>query len=428
MLDLKRVTTDFEALRAGLLRRGPCNELEQIAAMAEQRKALIADTQTLQEQRNSQTKALKGAASDQLDAARQRMRELSDAIKQGEAGLRQLESELEALLQGVPNLPHDSVPDGASEADNPVLRQVGEPTPLGFAARSHDDLGAALGIIDMERAARVSGARFAFLCGLGARLERALIGFMLDLHTGRGDVELMTPYLVRPEAMVGTGQLPKFEEDAFHCPHGESRLYLIPTAEVPVTNFHREEILAEQDLPLRYVSFTPCFRAEAGAAGRDTKGLIRQHQFHKVELVRLVKPEDSYAEHERLVGEAEEVLKRLELPYRVVELCTGDLGFSAAKCYDIEVWLPSQQTYREISSCSNFEDFQARRASIRYRPSGPKAKPRFVHTLNGSALAVGRSLVAVLENYQQEDGSVRIPSALVPYMGGVEVIGPPRKA
>ncbi len=422
MHDLKRVTDDFDGLRQGIQRRGEVQGLDDIAAMAAQRKAIISDTQKMQQERNAKAKAMKGASKEEIDAARSSMRELSEAIKKGESAQRQLEEALRERLLVLPNIPFDDVPQGKGEDDNPVLRVVGEPTRLDFKPKSHDALGTALGVIDFERAAKVSGARFAFLRGAAAKMERALISFMLDLHTARGDEELLPPYLVRPESMLGTGQLPKFKDDAFHADFGESSLYLIPTAEVPVTNFHADEILDEAQLPLRYVAFTPCFRSEAGSAGRDTKGLIRQHQFHKVELVRFVKAEDSAAEHLALVDQAEEVLRRLELPYRVVELCTGDLGFSAARCYDIEVWLPSQNTYREISSCSNFGDFQARRANIRYRPEGPKAKPKFLHTLNGSALAVGRTLVAIFENYQQADGSVRVPKALQSYMGGLEYI------
>lgn len=424
MHDLKRVTNDFSALRAGLARRGAVPGLDEIAGLAEQRRALIAETQKLQEDRNRAQAQLKQAGPEAIAEARARMRQLSDAIKEGEAGVRQIEETLTGRLLQLPNVPHPGIPDGLDASDNPVVRQVGTAPVFGFEPLGHDVIGTRLGLLDLERAAKISGARFAVLCGVGAQLERALISFMLDVHTGRGERELLPPYLVRPEAMVGTGQLPKFEEDAFHVPFGDSRLYLIPTAEVPVTNYHRDEILEEEQLPLRYVAFTPCFRAEAGSAGRDTKGLIRQHQFHKVELVRMVHPSRSYEELEKLVDAAEEILRRLELHYRVVELCAGDLGFSAAKCYDLEVWLPSQATYREISSCSNFEDFQARRASIRFRPSGPKAKPQFVHTLNGSALAVGRTLVAVLENYQQEDGTVRVPEVLRPYLGGRERIVP----
>ena len=422
MHDLKRVTEDFSGLRQGLERRGEVKGLDAIAEMAAQRKAIIADTQALQQERNAKAKAMKGASKEEIDLARTSMRELSAAIKKGESALRQLEEDLRARLLVLPNIPFAEVPQGKGEDDNPVIRVVGEPTKLDFEAKSHDELGVALGVFDFERAAKVSGARFVFLRGAAAKMERALISFMLDLHTQRGDQEMLPPYLVRPESMLGTGQLPKFKDDAFHADFGESSLYLIPTAEVPVTNYHANEIIDEAELPLRYVAFTPCFRSEAGSAGRDTKGLIRQHQFHKVEMVRFVKAEDSAKEHEALVDQAEEVLRQLELPYRVVELCTGDLGFSAAKCYDIEVWLPSQNLYREISSCSNFADFQARRANIRYRPETPKAKPKFLHTLNGSGLAVGRTLVAIFENYQQADGSVRVPKALQSYMGGLEVM------
>ncbi|MBN2359917.1 MAG: serine--tRNA ligase [Deltaproteobacteria bacterium] len=427
MLDLKRVVNDFENVQRALLRRGPIAGLEQVAELAQQRKKLIAETQQQQEQRNRMGDQLKRAAKEEIEAARAQMRELGDAIKRGEAALRDVEAQLDELLLNIPNTPHDSVATGASSDDNPVVRVVGDRPTFGFEPKPHDVLGTALDLIDFERAGKVSGARFVFLKGLGARLERALIGFMLDLHTRRGDVELLPPYLVRPESMVGTGQLPKFEADAFHVPFGDSRLYLVPTAEVPVTNYHRGEILDEERLPLRYCAFTPCFRAEAGAAGKDTRGMIRQHQFHKVELVRFSAPGTSYQELERLVDDAEEVLRQLGLPYRVVQLCTADLGFSAAKCYDLEVWMPGQQAYREISSCSNFEDFQARRADIKYRPAGKKGKPQFVHTLNGSGLAIGRTLIAVLENYQQADGSIRIPSALVPYLGGIERIEPPSR-
>jgi len=425
MLDLKRVVNDFENVQQALLRRGPIAGLDQVAALAQQRKKLIGETQQLQEQRNRASELLKKAAKEEIEAARAQMRELGDAIKRGEGALREVEAQLDQLLLNIPNVPHSSVTTGAGSDDNPVVRVVGDKSSFSFEPKPHDVLGPALDIIDFERASKVSGARFVFLKGLGARLERALITFMLDLHTKRGDIELLPPYLVRPESMMGTGQLPKFEADAFHVPFGDSRLYLVPTAEVPVTNYHRAEIIDEERLPLRYCAFTPCFRAEAGAAGKDTRGMIRQHQFHKVELVRFTTPEQSYAEHERLTNDAEEVLRQLGLHYRVVQLCTADLGFSAAKCYDLEVWLPGQQAYREISSCSNFEDFQARRADIKYRPAGKKGKPQFLHTLNGSGLAIGRTLIAVLENYQQADGSIRVPSALVPYMGGIERIGLP---
>jgi seryl-tRNA synthetase len=349
------------------------------------------------------------------------MKGVAERIKQGEARLEQVKSAIERFLLVVPNLPDASVPVGKDAAANQEVRRVGEPRKFDFEPRGHADLGTDLGILDFERAARLSGARFAVYWAEGARLERALIQFMLDLQTSRGYTEVIPPYLVTAETLTGTGQLPKFEGDLFKTSAGDRDLYLIPTAEVPLTNLHKDEILEAAELPRKYVAFTPCFRSEAGSYGKDVRGLIRLHQFHKVELVKLTAAESSMAELESMTADAEEVLKRLGLPYRVVVLSTGDMGFSAAKTYDIEVWLPGQQTYREISSCSNCTDFQARRASLRYRPE-PGGKPRFLHTLNGSGLAVGRTLVAVLENYQQQDGSVLIPEALRPYMGGLERI------
>lgn len=347
---------------------------------------------------------------------------LGEEIKGLEVRAKELEAELEVLELTIPNLFHESVPIGTDESDNRVERSWGEPPDFGFEPKAHWDLGPELGILDFERAAKISGARFAVLRGAGAALERALISYMLDLHTGsHGYTEVLTPYLVNSESLRGTGQLPKFVEDLFKV---EGRdLFLIPTAEVPVTNLHREEVLAEEGLPVRYCAFTPCFRAEAGSYGKDVRGLIRQHQFHKVELVQLVHPARSWEALEELTGHAEAVLRGLGLPYRVVTLCSGDLGFSSAKTYDLEVWLPGQQRYREISSCSNFTDFQARRARIRFKPAGG-GKARFLHTLNGSGLAIGRTLVAVLENYQQPDGSVAVPEPLRPYMGGLERITP----
>jgi seryl-tRNA synthetase len=343
-------------------------------------------------------------------------------VKELEAKLQGIEDALSTSLLGVPNLPDDSVPTGADAEANVEVRRVGTPRAFDFKPKDHLELGAELGILDFERAAKVSGARFAVLWDQGARLERALIQFMLDLHTReRGCREVIPPYLVTAETLLGTGQLPKFESDLFKTRAGDRDLYLIPTAEVPVTNLHRDEILEAAELPKKYVSFTPCFRSEAGSYGKDVRGLVRQHQFHKVEMVRLTTPETSMDALESMVQDAEEVLKRLELPYRVVVLCTGDMGFASAKTYDLEVWLPGQDAYREISSCSNCTDFQARRANLRYRPE-PKAKPRFLHTLNGSGLAVGRTLIAVLENHQQKDGSIRIPEALRPYMGGQSAI------
>ena len=345
------------------------------------------------------------------------MKGVADEVKVLEADLQHVEAELDALLFTLPNVPDASVPVGADAAANVEVRRVGEPQRFGFAPKAHWELGPELGILDFERAARISGARFAVLWDLGARLERALVQLMLDLHTReRGYREVLPPYLVTAETLTGTGQLPKFESDLFKTRAGDRDLYLIPTAEVPVTNLHRDEILEASELPKKYAAFSPCFRSEAGSYGKDVRGLIRQHQFHKVELVKLTTPETSMAELEGMVEDAEEVLKRLSLPYRVVVLSTGDMGFAAAKTYDIEVWLPGQDAYREISSCSNCTDFQARRANLRYRPE-PRGKPRFVHTLNGSGLAVGRTLIAILENGQQPDGSVLVPEALRPYLG-----------
>jgi seryl-tRNA synthetase len=356
-----------------------------------------------------------------------RQKGVSDEIKGLEERLSAVESELERLLMVVPNLPDESVPVGRDEHGNVEVRRVGTPRAFDFEPKAHWDLGPELGILDFERGAKLSGSRFTVYRGAGARLERALIQFMLDLHTEqRGYQEIIPPYLVLPQTLVGTGQLPKFEGDLFKTRTGDRDLYLIPTAEVPLTCLHRDEILEAAQLPVKYVAFSPCFRSEAGSHGKDVRGLIRQHQFHKVELVKLTSQETSMAELESMVGDAEEVLKRLGLPYRVMTLCTGDMGFSAAKTYDIEVWLPGQQAYREISSCSNCTDFQARRAQIRYRPEA-KGKTKLVHTLNGSGLAAGRTLIAVLENYQQADGSVLVPEVLRPYMGGLERIEQPAR-
>jgi seryl-tRNA synthetase len=362
-----------------------------------------------------------GREKQDASALKGEMKGVADEVRSLEERLDGIEARLRQFLLVLPNVPDASVPVGADASANREVRRVGEPRAFAFAPKAHWDLGPELGILDFERAARISGARFAVYWDLGARLERALIQFMLDLHTARGYREVIPPYLVTAETLTGTGQLPKFEGDLFKTRAGDRDLYLIPTAEVPVTNLHRDEILGAGELPLRYVSFTPCFRSEAGSYGKDVRGLIRQHQFHKVELVKLTTPEASMEELEGMVADAEEVLRRLALPYRVVVLSTGDMGFAAAKTYDLEVWLPGQQAYREISSCSNCTDFQARRAGIRYRPDA-KAKPRLVHTLNGSGLAVGRTLIAVLENHQQADGSVAIPEALRPYMGGLDRI------
>ncbi len=427
MLDGRHVADHLDETKKALARRSPATAalLDDAGDAFARRRELILKTETLQARRNAESQAMgklaKGGDKTEFEKKRAELKTLSDEIKALETALAAAEADVEERLLGIPNTPHASTPDGASEADNVVVRSWGEQPDLGFEAKAHFDLGTALGILDFERAAKLSGARFAVLFGLGARLERALIAFMLDLHTREhGYTEVYPPFMVRAEALRGTGQLPKFEADLFKTqrsdPEDPSALYLIPTAEVPVTNLHADEILEAAQLPIAYTAYTPCFRSEAGSYGKDVRGLIRQHQFDKVELVRFVPPEQSLEQLELLTGHAEEVLKRLGLHYRVSALCAGDLGFGAEKTYDLEVWLPSQRAYREISSCSCFSDYQARRAKIRYRPE-PKAKPRFVHTLNGSALAVGRTLVAILEQYQQADGSVIVPEPLRPFMG-----------
>jgi seryl-tRNA synthetase len=386
------------------------------------RRELLQESELLKNRRNvvSQEVAKKKKNGENADAVIAEMREVGDRIKALDEEIRVIEEQLNSILLSLPNVPHSSVPVGKSEEENIELRRQGEPTTFNFEPKAHWDIAADLGLLDFEAAAKVSGSRFVFYKGIGARLERALINFMMDLHaTEHGYEEMLPPYLVNRDSMTGTGQLPKFEDDAFKIQGTE--YFLIPTAEVPVTNYHREEIINGSELPKKYVAYSACFRQEAGSAGRDTRGLIRQHQFNKVELVKLVDPETSYAELETLTKNAETVLERLGLPYRVLSLCTGDIGFSSAKTYDLEVWLPSGGTYREISSCSNFEDFQARRANIRFRREAT-GKPEFVHTLNGSGLAIGRTVAAILENYQQADGSVVVPDALVPYMGGVKII------
>ncbi|MEH6948319.1 serine--tRNA ligase [Bacillus sp. JJ634] len=425
MLDLKFLRNNFEEVKRILQYRG--EDLTDLGAFEEldvKRRELIAEVEQLKSKRNevSQQVAVLKREKKDADALIVEMREVGDRIKGLDEELRKVEAKLDMLLLSIPNIPHESVPIGETEDDNVEARKWGEVPQFTFEPKPHWDIATDLGIVDFERAAKVTGSRFVFYKGLGARLERALASFMLDLHVEEhGYEELMTPFMVNRASMTGTGQLPKFEEDAFRI---ESEDYfLIPTAEVPVTNFHRDEILNGEDLPLSYVAYTACFRSEAGSAGRDTRGLIRQHQFNKVELVKIVKPEDSYQELENLTGHAEKVLQLLGLPYRVLSMCTADLGFTAAKKYDLEVWLPNYGGYREISSCSNFEAFQGRRANIRFRRDA-KGKPESVHTLNGSGLAIGRTVAAILENYQQEDGSVIIPEVLRPYMRGVEVIKP----
>ena len=422
MLDLKYLRDNLDEVEQRLATRGEAVELGGFRALDASRRELLGEAERLKAERN-QVSALIGKTRDksQVQGEIARMKEVSARIKQLDDELRQVEEELQALLLTVPNLPDPACPVGASEADNPELRRVGTLPEFDFEPQAHWDLGEQLGILDFERAARVAGARFALLTGPGARLERALINFMLDTHLASGRyTEVLPPFLVNRDTMTGTGQLPKFEADLFHL--DDPDYFLIPTAEVPVTNLFREEILDGDRLPICYTAYTPCFRKEAGAHGRDTRGLIRQHQFNKVELVKFTRPEESDAELDKLLADAEGILQALKLPYRVVDLCTADIGFSAARTFDLEVWLPAQQAYREISSCSNFRDFQARRAGIRFRREAG-GKPEFVHTLNGSGLAVGRTLVAILENYQQADGSVVIPEVLQPYMGGREKIG-----
>ncbi|WP_077616198.1 serine--tRNA ligase [Caenibacillus caldisaponilyticus] len=425
MLDLKFVRENYDEIKKKLDKRGEdLADFEKFPSLDEKRRELIRETEALKAKRNevSQEIARKKRNKEDADALIQEMREVGERIKDLDERLRAVEEELDQLMLSIPNIPHESVPVGESEEDNVEVRRWGDLPEFDFEPKPHWEIAAKLGILDFERAAKVTGSRFVFYKGLGARLERALINFMMDLHSEEhGYKEMWPPFLVNRASMTGTGQLPKFEEDAFKI--REDDYFLVPTAEVPVTNYHRDEILDADDLPLAYCAYSANFRSEAGAAGRDTRGLIRQHQFNKVELVRFVKPEDSYDELEKLTGHAERVLQLLGLPYRVVSICTGDLGFAAAKKYDLEVWLPSYHTYREISSCSNFEDFQARRAGIRFRRE-PNKKPEYVHTLNGSGLAVGRTFAAILENYQQADGSVVIPEALRPYMRGIERIEP----
>ncbi len=421
MLDIRYLRENFDAAAKALANRSGAIDLSAFSGLDQQRRELLSEAETLKAEKNK-VSALIGKTKDKSQVQDEivRMKEVSSRIKELDDQLRSVEEQLNELLMGIPNIPHEETPIGQSEEDNVEIRCWGEKPTFSFAAKAHWDIGEDLGILDFERAGKLSGARFALYFGAGARLERALINFMLDLHTGEhGYTETLPPFLVNRASMTGTGQLPKFESDLFHTE--EVDLFLIPTAEVPVTNIHRDEILQEKDLPLAYTAYTPCFRKEAGSHGRDTRGLIRQHQFNKVELVKFTRPEESDAELEKLLNNAEKVLQLLKLPYRVVDLCTGDIGFSAARTFDIEVWLPGQDCYREISSCSNFRDFQARRAAIRFKREGGK-KAELVHTLNGSGLAVGRTLLAVLENYQQEDGSVVVPEVLRPYMGGLEKI------
>ena len=430
MLDIRWIRENPDRLVRALASRGSDEAaaratVDGLVAHDEARRGHLVALQEKQERRNQASKeignAMRSGDMELADRLKQEVADIKTFVQSGEARERELDKALADALANLPNIPLDDVPQGADEKDNVEVRRIGEPRRMGWA-KEHFEIGEALGLMDFERAAKLSGSRFTVLSGKLARLERALGQFMLDLHTGdHGYTEVQPPLLVRDEAMYGTAQLPKFEEDQFYVRHGEGRLGLVPTAEVPLTNLVREEILAADTLPRRYTALTPCFRSEAGSAGRDTRGMLRQHQFYKVELVSITDEESSIAEHERMTASAEEVLKRLGLPYRVVVLCTGDMGFGARKTYDIEVWLPGQGGYREISSCSVCGDFQARRMNARYR--GADGKPRFVHTLNGSGVAVGRALIAVMENYQNEDGSITVPEVLRPYMGGIETIG-----
>jgi seryl-tRNA synthetase len=425
MHDLRTLRDNLDAIRTRLGSRGGDVPWDEVGKLLQERRSLSAQVDELRHRLKSGSNDVARLKREKqpADEAMAAMKSLGDRISEMEALVRSLEERLSELALRIPNLPHASVPVGAGSADNQEVRRWGETAAISFVPKPHWELGESLGILDFERATKIAGARFVVMMGIGARLERGLINYMLDMHTSRhGYREVIPPFLVNRAAMTGTGQLPKFEEDLFAL--RDDDYFLIPTAEVPLTNLHREEILIDDQLPKRYTAYTPCFRREAGSYGKDTRGLIRLHQFNKVELVSFVRPEDSYAELEALTATAEAVLQGLELPYRVMALCTGDLGFSAAKTYDLEVWLPGQQHFREISSCSNFESFQARRAAIRYRRAGGKGdnKTDFVHTLNGSGLAVGRTVLAILENHQQPDGSIVIPRALRPYLGGLERI------
>ena len=425
MLDLKYVAQNFDAVVARLQSRGGSLDLGPFKSLVSERRDLYVAMESLSARRNAANEEMKRKAKEDpaaLESLRGEMRGVSQGIKEKEARLKEVEEELSRILLVIPNVPHESVPTGGGAEGNVQSSIWGEKPNLPFTPKQHFELGEKLGMLDFERAAKVSGSRFTFYKGALARLERALVTFMIDVHTQKGYVELLPPYLVLRETMMGTGQLPKFEDDVFKT-LGEPERFLIPTAEVPVTNYHADEILEAEALPVRYCAFSPSFRAEAGAAGRDTRGLIRQHQFHKVELVKFATPESSLDELEKMTDDACDILRRLGLHHRVMLLCTGDMGFAARKTYDIEVWLPGQSAYREISSCSDCGDFQARRAKIRFRAQKGD-KPQLLHTLNGSGLAVGRTTIAILENYQREDGTVAIPEVLVPYMGGIKELKP----
>ncbi len=422
MLDIRRIRKNPEEVISALEKRHGSYPIDEVLKLDEERRSILTKVEEMKAKQNTMSKEIPKFKKEGKDASSilDEMKTLSENIKELDLKVKEIDVELKDLLLHIPNTPHESVVEGKSDEDNVEIRKWMKPTEFDFEPKAHWDLGVDLNILDFERASKITGARFTLFKGLGAKLERALTAFMLDLHTTEhGFTEISPPFMVNRDSMTGTGQLPKFEEDAFHIPSKD--YFLVPTAEVPLTNIYRDEILDEEMLPVYFTGYTPCFRQEAGSAGRDTRGLIRNHQFDKVELVKLSLPENSYEELEKLTANAEEVLKRLELPYRVVSLSTGDLGFSAAKTYDLEVWMPSYGRYVEISSCSNFEDFQARRANIRFRRKENK-KVEYVHTLNGSGLAVGRTLAAIMENYQNEDGTITVPSALRPYLGGVEKI------
>lgn len=426
MLDMKFVRENPELVMDAMRKRNANVNLDEFLELEKKRRELTLQVEALKSQRNAASQEIgkMKKAGENADAQMADVRALGDKIAEDDKELKDIEARLKEILMTIPNMPAADTPVGSSDADNPVVRTWREPAKFAFEPQAHWDIGEKLNILDVERAGKVSGARFTFYRGLGSRLERSVINFFLDIHTGEnGYTEFFPPFIVNKDSMQGTGQLPKFAEDMFKLEGLD--YYLIPTAEVPITNLHRDEILSGDDLPLCYTAYSACFRAEAGSAGRDTRGLIRQHQFNKVELVKFTKPEDSWDELEKLTANAEKVLQLLELPYRVVRLCTGDIGFSSAATYDLEVWLPAANCYREISSCSNFLDFQARRANIRFRRD-TKSKPEFVHTLNGSGVAVGRTVAAILENYQQADGSVIVPKVLRPYMG-CDVIEAPKK-
>ncbi len=426
MLDMKFVRENPELVEKAMKNRNMDMNMDEFLTLEKQRREILQQVETLKSERNSVSQEISKMkkSGENADDKILAMRALGEKISEDDKELKEIEQKLKDILLTIPNMPADDVPVGKDDSDNPIVRKWGEPTKLSFEPKAHWDIGEALGILDFERAAKVTGARFTFYKGLGSRLERAVYNFMLNVHTEEhGYTEIFPPYIGNKDSMLGTGQLPKFAEDMFKLEGLD--YYLIPTAEVPVTNYHRGEIMSADQLPICYAAYSACFRAEAGSAGRDTRGLIRQHQFNKVELVKFTKPEESWTELDKLTSDAEDILKRLELPYRVVRLCTGDIGFSSATTYDLEVWLPAANCYREISSCSNFLDFQARRADIKFRRDA-KSKPEYVHTLNGSGLAVGRTVCAIIENYQQADGSVVIPKALRPYMG-CDVITAPKK-